>query len=74
MATTYERRNNLIIDEYGCIPHPEIDYFGASPDGIVSYESLNRNFIGRMLEIKCPKSRKIDGNIPDIMNYKFKVN
>lgn len=70
-TTIYERRNNLIIDEYGCLPHPEIDYFGASPDGIVSYDSKNRNYIGRMLEIKCPKSRKIDGIIPE--HYELQI-
>ena len=41
-----------------------ISFFGASPDGIVSYDSNNKNYIGRMLEIKCPKSRKITGIIP----------
>jgi len=60
----YEKRNNLKILEFGCIPHPTIPFFGASPDGIVSYESENKNFVGRMLEIKCPKSRKITGIIP----------
>ena len=61
----YEKRNNLKILEFGCIPHPTISFFGASPDGIVSYESNNKNYVGRMLEIKCPKSRKITGIIPD---------
>ena len=60
----YEKKNDLVILEFGCIPHPLIDFFGASPDGIVSYDSNNKNYIGRMLEIKCPKSRKITGIIP----------
>ena len=61
----YEKRNDLNIIEFGCLPHREISYFGASPDGIVDYNSNNKNYIGRMLEIKCPKSRKITGIIPD---------
>ena len=28
--------------------------FGASPDGIVEWESENKNYVGRMLEIKMP--------------------
>ena len=27
----YEKINNVNVYEYGCIPHPSIDYFGASP-------------------------------------------
>jgi putative phage-type endonuclease len=61
----YEKQNKLKVNEYGCLPHSTIPFFGASPDGIVSYESENKNYVGRMLEIKCPKSRKITGIIPD---------
>mgnify|MGYP001347668126 CR=1 FL=1 len=61
----YEKQNKLKVNEFGCLPHPIIPFFGASPDGIVSYESENKNYVGRMLEIKCPKSRKITGIIPD---------
>ena len=61
----YEKNNNVIVKEFGCLPHPIIPFFGASPDGIVCYDSKNKNYVGRMLEIKCPKSRKITGIIPD---------
>lgn len=61
----YSDRNNVIIKEYGCIPHPTISFFGASPDGICSADSANKNYIGRMLEIKCPKSRELNGYIPE---------
>jgi putative phage-type endonuclease len=67
----YERRNNVKIDDYGCLPHPTIPYFGASPDGICDYTSENKNYIGRMLEIKCPKSRLITGIIPE--HYELQV-
>lgn len=72
MATEiYEKINNVKILEFGCLPHMHIDYFGASPDGIVSYESKNKDYVGRMLEIKCPKSRKIDGIIP--IGYYYQI-
>ena len=52
----YEHRNKVKVIEFGLIQHPEIDYLGASPDGITKD--------GVMLEIKCPKSRKITGVPP----------
>ena len=61
----YEEINKVNIFEYGCIGHPEIKHFGASPDGIVDTKSENKNYIGRMLEIKCPSSRHITGFVPD---------
>lgn len=63
-TSIYETRNDLTILEFGCLPHPHIPFFGASPDGITSYNSNNKHYIGRMLEIKCPKSRPINGIIP----------
>ena len=46
--SAYEVKNNLFVDEVGFIPHPTIEFTGASPDGLV----------GRfgMVEIKCPNS------------------
>ena len=66
MATLfYEKLNNVDIYEYGCVPHPSIEYFAASPDGIVDPTSKNKSYIGRMLEIKCPKSRELNGFVPE---------
>jgi putative phage-type endonuclease len=62
----YEMRNNVEIIEFGCMPHRFIPYFGASPDGICGIKSVNKDFVGRMLEIKCPKSRVITGFIPEV--------
>ena len=62
----YEDRCNVEITEFGCLPHSNIPFFGASPDGICSINSINKNFVGRMLEIKCPKSRPITGIIPPV--------
>ena len=64
----YETRNNVIIKEYGCLPHNSISYIGASPDGIVSevknINSLDEtSLLGRMIEIKNPYSRVINDKI-----------
>ena len=58
----YEQRFNVVVKEYGCLPHKTINFLGASPDGIV-IKSKNNDFssknyitstfkIGTMLEIK----------------------
>ena len=67
----YEKINNVVVKEYGCIPHPHLKCFGASPDGICSSDSVNKNYVGRMLEIKCPKSRPITGFIP--VHYELQI-
>ena len=61
----YELRNNVNVFEFGCLPHPKVDFFGASPDGICDKSSKNKNYIGRMLEIKCPTKRPITGFPPE---------
>jgi putative phage-type endonuclease len=52
-----QRNNDVRIHEFGLIPHPDLECFGASPDGITD--------TGIMLEFKCPFRRKIDGSIPE---------
>ena len=59
----YESLNNVKIIEFGLIPHPNFTIFGASPDGICSNDSPNE-YIGRMLEIKCPPKRKFTKTVP----------
>ena len=54
-TSIYSKRNNVQVFEFGLIKHTELDYIGASPDGISD--------LGIMLEIKCPFSRKISGKI-----------
>lgn len=51
-----QRHQDIEIHEFGLIPHPNLDYYGASPDGITS--------LGVMIEIKCPYKRKITGDVP----------
>lgn len=55
----YEWINNTKVDEFGCIPHIEYSFLGASPDGIVC--DISSNLYGRMLEIKNVVSREITG-------------
>ena len=43
ITNIYEFRNKVKVFEYGCIPHPTIGHFGASPDGIVDSGSENKN-------------------------------
>ncbi len=65
VATTfYEKLNNLEVLEFGLVPHPSFKIFGASPDGICS-EKSPEDYIGRMLEIKCPPKRKFTNEVPE---------
>lgn len=57
----YEYTNQCTITEYGCIPHTEYDFLGASPDGIVTTSNTHTELLGRMLEIKCIVNREITG-------------
>jgi putative phage-type endonuclease len=55
----YEMRNRTTVEDFGCIPHPEYPFIGASPDGIVVDE--NSPLFGRMIEIKNIVNRTITG-------------
>ena len=50
--TLYCQLNNTTVIEFGLVSHSRLKWLAASPDGITPD--------GVMLEIKCPKSRKID--------------
>jgi len=60
-AMIYEHTYNTKIEDFGCIMHPDPEYYflGASPDGINVDKSSDR--YGRMLEIKNVVSREING-------------
>ena len=59
----YELMNHLTILEFGLVPHPEFKIFGASPDGICDSDS-HPDYVGRMLEIKCPPRRQFTKEVP----------
>lgn len=64
IATTfYEKLNKVKIVEFGLVPHPNLTIFGASPDGICDSDSPEE-YVGRMLEIKCPPVRKFTKEVP----------
>jgi len=59
----YEYRTNVRVEEFGLMAHANILFLGASPDGICcryKYDGKHyTKYVGRMLEIKCPLTRKI---------------
>ena len=55
----YEHSYDTKIEEFGCIPHSEYSFIGASPDGINC--KLDNPRYGRMLEIKNIFNREITG-------------
>ena len=55
----YEHKYKTKVEDFGCIRHDKYHCLGASPDGINTCESSP--LFGRMLEIKNPVSREING-------------
>jgi putative phage-type endonuclease len=55
----YESMYGAKISEFGCIPHPQHAFIGASPDGIITDSTHPR--YGHMIEIKNIVNREIDG-------------
>ena len=59
----YSFRNNVVVGEYGLIQHNKYKFIGASPDGICDKNTFHNGkltrLVGRLLEIKFPKLRKI---------------
>lgn len=56
-TSVYESRYNTTVLEFGLLQHETIPFLGASPDGIT--------LDGIMIEIKCPYTRKLTGDIMD---------
>jgi putative phage-type endonuclease len=59
----YEELYNVSVIDFGLIPHPDFKAFGASPDGICD-DTGNKDYIARMVEIKCPPKRKFTKTVP----------
>ena len=55
----YENMHSVQVGDFGCIPHSEHSFIGASPDGIVISPESDK--YGRMVEIKNVVSRIITG-------------
>ena len=58
-AAIYEHMFSASLSYYGCIPHEQYPFIGASPDGIVGVPSHSR--YGHMVEIKNIVNRDITG-------------
>ena len=58
-----EVKDKCCIYESGRLQHPTNPFLAASPDGIIESSSHPRQ-VGRLVEIKCPYSRVIGGEIP----------
>jgi putative phage-type endonuclease len=56
----YTYVNNTQVEEFGCIAHDTYTFLGASPDGINVLKTSP--LYGRMLEVKNPYTREINGN------------
>ena len=59
-------RPGAVTEEFGLLPHPSIEYLGASPDGICNALSSETSMVGRLVEYKAPISRVIQqGLVPE---------
>jgi len=55
-GTIYQQMAGTRLHEFGLVPHPTLEFLGASPDGCGHH--------GRLVEIKCPSTRIPDGRVP----------
>jgi hypothetical protein len=53
------------IKDLGRIKHRTVPKIAASPDGLIISCKKDKNLVGRLVEIKCPYSRKIGGIVPE---------
>jgi hypothetical protein len=59
----YEHKYGAAVKELGRMIHPTYEKCSASPDGLV-YSCPKNERAGRLVEIKCPVTREIDGTVP----------
>lgn len=61
----YEERTQCTITDVSCVQHPLHTFLGASPDGLIlPNDGGDRKRYGRLVEFKCPMSRKPSDEIP----------
>lgn len=51
-----EEKGISMIQDLACVIHPDHEFLGASPDGLI----LDGEYKGYLLELKCPISRSFD--------------
>jgi putative phage-type endonuclease len=64
----YEAKTGVMVEEVGFVPHPLIEWAGASPDGLVGADGL--------VEIKCPNTATmidtlLTGKVPSKYNIQM---
>lgn len=59
----YEHKYGTVIKELGRLSHKVDPRCTASPDGLI-YSCPKNERAGRLIEIKCPVTREIDGTVP----------
>ena len=59
----YEHKYGVEIKELGRLIHPTYNKCSASPDGLI-YNCPKNERTGRLIEIKCPVTREMDGTVP----------
>lgn len=55
----YEKKYKTKVSDFGCIPHRNVSFLAASPDGINT--DITSDVYGRMLEVKNIVNREING-------------
>lgn len=60
----YEERTHCTILDVSCVQHPRYPFLGASPDGLIVPSGDDPRRYGRLVEFKCPMSRKPSDEIP----------
>jgi putative phage-type endonuclease len=60
----YEERTQCEITDVSCVQHPVYPFMGASPDGLIVPTVDDPRRYGRLVEFKCPMSRKPSDEIP----------
>ena len=60
----YEERTKCEITDVSCVQHPVYPFMGASPDGLIVPTFDDPRRYGRLVEFKCPMSRKPSDEIP----------
>ena len=58
----YEEKYGVTLKELGRMVHPVDPRCSASPDGLI-YDCPKNERTGRLIEIKCPATREVDGKI-----------
>jgi putative phage-type endonuclease len=55
---------NIEIIDLPCIPHPKVEFLGASPDGVILTKDTADKRYGKLVEFKCPISREFTEQSP----------